>query len=1067
MLLNKDTGKTQDMHGASCSCPACLGLQCLERPRYFSGQLLTEMDLNSEQEYILAKQKLHNRYLHGSGIVCGLQVSCSTCAGAVTIESGYAIDPCGNDIIVCDAQDFNIIQRIHDCEKARKRQRKSNCDPIKPPSDANCRDLERHYCLTIAYTEQETRLSPTLRQGSTTSTGNGKGSTCGCNGNGKKNGCGCNSSSSSSSSGSQYTNSMAQTTSYSVMSQSSASSASSASNSAISCQPTRVLEGYQFDICEVPPDYCGNIKDVLEDTLLAKIIECFTSLKDFLDKKLPDNVYAVLTPLAFTGNIDTAVSMDELYRSCCYLRQTIHELYGCDPLNTHCQTLDVLSQVCCQSPPCGEVTEEVRASYVEQTRATLYDLLALLMQYMLDCVCQALLPCCPTAPADDRLILACMTVKDDRIVDICNFCHRRYAGSFPALYYWLSLVPVIPLIAYAVERLCCYDWLKREFTDRQGNPQSSVFRGNLVNGLTSLLNSMDPAGSLRKEMFANNFAMPKNYAEKFAQLINKVSSPMKVAEMLQPEAFNLTSIINKSVAEATTTLQAAGVTPSVHAVASTNEVPILRHLTTPPFAAAGDHVVLYSADDKVVGYAALTSLPDIEQVKHDVASLKENMAQVPQAADVSQLKSDVETIKGNVANTAQASDLDALKSDIEAIKGKGNAVQPSDLEAVRNDVETLKGGVANAAQSAALDEVKNDVETLKGNLANAAQSSSLEPVKNDVETLKANLANAAQSADLEAVKNDVETLKGNVTNAAQAADLAQLRSDLAQFAQATDVNQLRSDVESLTGNVANAAQSSAIESVRNDVEALKGTLANAAQSSALDEVKNDVEALKGSLANAAQTSDLEGVRNDLQTLKDAVANTAQTADVSQLKSDLAQFAQATDVNQLKSDVEGLKSDLTNAAQTSALDPIKNDVETLKGNVANTAQSADLDAVRNDIETLKGNVANAVQPSALEPITSDIQALKGDITNAVTATEVSGIRDEVSGLKDEVATLRDLQSTIKALQDELAALRSEIDQLKARDTGDTGNAGKAEGTGNAGGTGDTGDAGDTPPAEPAQ
>src|SRR5205809_1756003 len=216
MLLDTGTGKTQSKHGASCSCPACLGLQCLERPRYFSGQLLTETDLNSEQEYMLAKQRLHNRYLHGTGIVCGLQVTCSTNAGAVTIESGYAIDPCGNDIIVCNTHDFPVIQRIQDCEKAHKRQRKGNCNPLVPPPDENCKDLEHHYCLTIAYTEQEARLTPTLRQGSATNTSNGKGTGCGCNGSGKQNGCGCNSSSSSS--GTQYKNSIAQTTNYTGMS---------------------------------------------------------------------------------------------------------------------------------------------------------------------------------------------------------------------------------------------------------------------------------------------------------------------------------------------------------------------------------------------------------------------------------------------------------------------------------------------------------------------------------------------------------------------------------------------------------------------------------------------------------------------------------------------------------------------------------------------------------------------------------------------------------------------------------------------------------------------------------
>src|SRR5258708_1414054 len=603
MLLNRGFKKTRSPHGASCSCPACLGLQCLDRPRYFSGQLLTEADLNSEQEYMLAKNRLHNRYLHGSGIVCGLQVTCSKTKGAVTIQSGYAIDPCGNDIIVCNAQDFNVIQRIQERAKERKKQ---PCDPIAPPQHEHCQDLERHYCLTIAYHERETRLSPTLRQGSATNASQGKGSTCGCQSNGKKNGCGCNNSTSSASS--QSTNSV-----YQAMN--TASMPSSGSSSVpVSCQQTRILEECQFDIIEVPPNYCADAREVLEDTLLEKVIECVTSLYGFLDKKLPRSAYETLLPLAFMEKIEEATSLDELYRSCCYLRQTVHELYKCDPLKTHCQTLDVLHEVCCEPPPgCDssseEVAREARTTYVEQSCATLYNLLALLIQYVLDCICQALLPPCPEN--DDCLILACLTVRKDEIIDICNFCHRRYAGSFPALYYWLSLVPVIPLLAYAVERICCYDWLSLEFAQRQGEQKEAAFCGHLVNGLTSLLNSLDSSGSLREAIFANKFAMPRNYAAKFQQLISKLSSPVKIAELLHVGGFNLTTIVDKPLAEATAALQEAGVTLVVHEVASTDKMPLLRQLTASPFVQAGDHIVLYNVNDKVMGYTAGTPPPTL------------------------------------------------------------------------------------------------------------------------------------------------------------------------------------------------------------------------------------------------------------------------------------------------------------------------------------------------------------------------------------------------------------------------------------------------------------------------
>src|SRR5688500_7307882 len=67
-------------------CPVCPGLECQCRPRYFAGQLLTEEELNAEQQYVIKKNRLHNLYLHGSGVVCGLEVVCHpNCEGWVRV----------------------------------------------------------------------------------------------------------------------------------------------------------------------------------------------------------------------------------------------------------------------------------------------------------------------------------------------------------------------------------------------------------------------------------------------------------------------------------------------------------------------------------------------------------------------------------------------------------------------------------------------------------------------------------------------------------------------------------------------------------------------------------------------------------------------------------------------------------------------------------------------------------------------------------------------------------------------------------------------------------------------
>ena len=44
----------------------------LQRVRYFNGQVLGVDDFNTEQNYFIEKHRLHNRHVHGWGVVNGL-----------------------------------------------------------------------------------------------------------------------------------------------------------------------------------------------------------------------------------------------------------------------------------------------------------------------------------------------------------------------------------------------------------------------------------------------------------------------------------------------------------------------------------------------------------------------------------------------------------------------------------------------------------------------------------------------------------------------------------------------------------------------------------------------------------------------------------------------------------------------------------------------------------------------------------------------------------------------------------------------------------------------------------
>ncbi len=72
-----------------------------ERPRYFVGQVIGVDDLEQEQLYHREKARRHNRFLHGWGIVRGLEVRPSPHGTReLTISPGYALDARGEEIVV-------------------------------------------------------------------------------------------------------------------------------------------------------------------------------------------------------------------------------------------------------------------------------------------------------------------------------------------------------------------------------------------------------------------------------------------------------------------------------------------------------------------------------------------------------------------------------------------------------------------------------------------------------------------------------------------------------------------------------------------------------------------------------------------------------------------------------------------------------------------------------------------------------------------------------------------------------------------------------------------------------
>ena len=246
--MNHTTTVTKPSKQTTSCCAVCGGLECLCRPRFFAGQLLSEEDMRALDHYVIEKNKLHNRYLHGWGVVCGLEVLCHECKGWVNITQGYALDPCGNDIILCQDTPFDVCAAINKC--CERKRKDWDCEPMAgPPPD--CADVEQAWYITLRYREFDSRGITALKSSS-------QSTDCGCGSSDCRGGCGC---------GSQNGNGNAKKrTTVSVR------------RPAAQCEPTRTCESFIVEVSPAPLRKAETELTLFEGTFVSSVQACLKEI---------------------------------------------------------------------------------------------------------------------------------------------------------------------------------------------------------------------------------------------------------------------------------------------------------------------------------------------------------------------------------------------------------------------------------------------------------------------------------------------------------------------------------------------------------------------------------------------------------------------------------------------------------------------------------------------------------------------------------------------------------------------------------------------------------------------
>jgi hypothetical protein len=469
---------------------------------------------------------------------------------------------------VCSDQSFNVLQAINAC--CAPQMQNANCSPLRYNPPAECQNMPQHWCITIQYQEQQSKLVTPLRQVSTAT------SSCA---DGSVGGCGCNRRGAVS----------ASSTSASAATQSSTSTSVPVG----ACEATRIVEGFQLGV--IPAPQTNQQQSGPQPGSFGYQFEnCLTGLQQLaqMAPPIPQDVNAA-------------------YQAVCSYLTLVNQYFAKNQFVVRCQLLDQLAAV--TIPPPASVDNNSGAY-----QAPLQQITNLIGRAALDCLCTALLPVCPPDPCDNRLILACVTVQNGTIVDICPFEGRQQLIGYTALNYWLGAVfkNLGTVLDTLLQRLCCGE--EKDYRALFASP---------VYAKTNLTSDVLPNPALVSRIFTTQIAQKMG-----AEVVNAIS---------ESRAVNMQKLVGGPYDEVSRTLEAQKFTLTQVKVDEDPSWDSAAIAAAPGLAPAavssGQPLTLYTKGNVVVSIAVTDSTTVLfNQVANQFATLQ---------AQVNELKGQVDSLR--------------------------------------------------------------------------------------------------------------------------------------------------------------------------------------------------------------------------------------------------------------------------------------------------------------------------------------------------------------------------------------------------------------------------------------
>ncbi|ABV94283.1 hypothetical protein Dshi_2550 [Dinoroseobacter shibae DFL 12 = DSM 16493] len=359
-----------------------------------------------------------------------------------------------------------------------------------------------------------------------------------------------------------------------------------------------------------------------------------------------------------------------------------------------------------------------------------YALVGNLFQYLKDCFCHHLLVKCPECDGSEKIYLACVDIRDGAVFNICNFGKRKYVQTFMAWTYWLSLVPIIPLMKQAIAKACCTvlpNFLD-QFSDGIAPPPKPPEFG-AASGVSTPVKASTGLVAMRAYKRADVPSFQRRQMEKlniYTGFVGDAVLSTDTQKFLAPQGVRKESLQNSATDDALRNLQEAGienieVRPYDPKLADRY---LLDFARTPSRLDPSAKIIVYERDGKAAFVAeeriTTVTTPAPKLTPAEEARIVELTSRIEKAKDTSaaeealanlkletaKIETEVDALR--VMREAEAQSLEALKIERDSLKTELEGLR-SGLDAVGEMQRKMKVDVDSLRPVTELEGVSREV----------------------------------------------------------------------------------------------------------------------------------------------------------------------------------------------------------------------------------------------------------------------------------------------------------------------------------------------------------------------